>query len=161
MIEIGGEIFAKGVNSNNVQWRIGISKPENKVISFDQDFQAIVSISDKALATSGDYRNFYMEGDKKYSHTIDPRTGRPVGHNLLSATVLADDCMTADAYATAFMVLGVEKSLQIADRTKGLECFLIVSGENSEYKSVYSKDFGKYIVESPEILLTSFRQICT
>lgn len=147
MIEIGGEIFAKGVNSNNVQWRIGISKPENEVISFDQDFQAIVSISDKALATSGDYRNFYMEGDKKYSHTIDPRTGRPVGHNLLSATVLANDCMTADAYATAFMVLGVEKSLQIADRTKGLECFLIFSGENSEYKSVYSKDFGKYLVE--------------
>lgn len=147
MIEIGGEIFAKGLNANNVQWRIGISKPENEVISFDQDYQAIVSLSDKALATSGNYRNFYVEGDKKYAHTIDPRTGYPVEHNLLSATVLAGDCMTADAYATAFMVLGVEKSLWITDHTKGIECFLIFSGENNEYKSAYSKGFEKYLVE--------------
>ena len=146
MIEIGGEIFAKGLNSNNEKWRIGISKPEDKILSFDQDYQAIVSLSDKALATSGNYRNFYIEGDKKYSHTIDPRTGYPVEHGLLSATVLANDCMTADAYATAFMVLGVDKSLRIADNTKGLECFLIYSGENNEYESVYSKGFEKYLL---------------
>ncbi len=147
MVEVGGEILAKGVNSNNQKWRIGISKPENESLSLNQDYQAVVAISDKALATSGNYRNFYMEGEKKYSHTIDPKSGYPVQHNLLSATVLADDCMTADAYATAFMVLGVEKSLEIANKTHGLECFLIFSSQKSEYESVHSNGFGKYFVE--------------
>ena len=146
MVEIGGEIFAKGINSNNIKWRIGISKPEDEIISFDENYQAIVSISNKALATSGNYRNYYMEGDKKFSHTIDPRNGYPVEHGLLSATVLADDCMTADAYATAFMVLGVEKSLQIANNTRGIECFLIFSGANNKYEQVYSKGFAKYLI---------------
>jgi thiamine biosynthesis lipoprotein len=145
MVEIGGEVFAKGVNSNKIKWRVGITKPENEIYSLDQEYQAIVSISGKALATSGNYRNFYIEGDKKYSHTIDPRKGYPVEHNLLSATVLADDCMTADGYATAFMVLGTEKSLEIANRTKGVECYLICSDENG-YHSVYSKGFEKFIL---------------
>jgi thiamine biosynthesis lipoprotein len=145
MVEIGGEIVAKGVNSQNRTWRIGISKPENGYISLNQDYEAIVSISGKAIATSGNYRNFYIEGDKKYAHTIDPRTGYPVQQSVLSATVLANDCMTADAYATAFMVLGVEKSLEITERTKDLECFLIFGDENGTYDTVYSKGFSEYL----------------
>ncbi len=146
MVEIGGEIVARGVNQKNRTWRIGISKPENEYVSLGQEYQAVVYISGKALATSGNYRNFYMEGDKKYSHTIDPRTGYPVQQSILSATVLANDCMTADAYATAFMVLGVEKSLEIAEKTKDLECFLIYGDEKGEYESIYSKGFEKYLV---------------
>ena len=146
MVEIGGEIVARGVNSENRTWRIGISKPENDTLYLYGGYEAIVSISNKALATSGNYRNFYIDGEKKYSHTIDPKTGFPVQHSLLSATVLADDCMTADAYATAFMVLGVEKSMQIVKKTPGLECFLIYGDDKGDYNSVYSEGFEKYLV---------------
>jgi FAD:protein FMN transferase len=144
MVEIGGEIAARGVNQNNKTWRVGISKPIDEQIPSGKDFQDIVALSGKALATSGNYRNFYIEGGKKYSHTIDPKSGYPVQHSLLSATVLADDCMTADAYATAFLVLGVEKSMKIIEKTRGLEGYLIFSDDAGEYKVIYSKGFEKY-----------------
>lgn len=145
MVEIGGEIAARGVNQRNKTWRVGISKPVDDPTFSSRDFQDIVSLSGKALATSGNYRNFYIEGNKKYSHTIDPKTGYPVQHTLLSATVLADDCMTADAYATAFLVLGVEKSMQIINKTRGLEGYLIFTDDSGEYKVIYSKGFEKYL----------------
>jgi thiamine biosynthesis lipoprotein len=145
IVEIGGEISARGVNQHNKTWRIGISKPVDDSAFSSRDFQDIVSLSGKALATSGNYRNFYIEGDKKYSHTIDPKTGYPVQHSLLSVTVLADNCMTADAYATAFLVLGVEKSMQIINKTRGLEGYLIFTDDSGEYKVIYSKGFEKYL----------------
>lgn len=145
MVEIGGEIAARGVNQRNKTWRVGISKPVDDPTFSSRDFQDIVSLSGKALATSGNYRNFYIEGNKKYSHTIDPKTGYPVQHTLLSATVLADDCMTADAYATAFLVLGVERSMQIINKTRGLEGYLIFTDDSGEYKVIYSKGFEKYL----------------
>lgn len=145
MVEIGGEIAARGVNQHNKIWRVGISKPIDEQIPSSRDFQDIVTLSGKALATSGNYRNFYVEGDKKYSHTIDPKTSYPVQHNLLSVTVLADDCMTADAYATAFLVLGVEKSMKIIENTHELEGYFICNDDAGEYKVIYSKGFEKYL----------------
>ncbi|GAP68783.1 thiamine biosynthesis lipoprotein ApbE [Bacteroidales bacterium 6E] len=110
MVEIGGEVVAKGRNAKGLDWKIGISKPDETGLLTSEELQAIVKLPDHALATSGNYRNFYVEDGKKYAHTINPATGYPVQHSLLSATVLANDCMTADAFATAFMVMGLEKS---------------------------------------------------
>ena len=107
MVELGGEVLCLGVNSKGKPWRIAIDKP---VDGDERVFQAIVDVQNKALATSGSYRKYFEENGKKYSHAIDPRTGYPVQHSLLSATVLANDCMLADAYATAFLVMGVEET---------------------------------------------------
>mgnify|MGYP000682978126 FL=1 len=91
-------------------WRIGINKPIDDSLSVNQELQTILEISNVGMATSGNYRNFYYKGGKKYSHTIDPRTGYPVQHSILSSTVIARDCTTADAYATAFMVMGLDNA---------------------------------------------------
>lgn len=115
MIEVGGEVRTLGQNERGETWRIGIDKPvegEGK----GRPLQTVVPISGKSLATSGSYRKFVERDGKKYSHAIDPRTGYPIAHSLLSVTVIADDCTTADAYATAFLVLGLEKSVEIAER---------------------------------------------
>lgn len=141
MVEIGGEVVAHGVNAKGKPWSIGVSKPVDDPSPDNQELKAIVSLRNKALATSGNYRNFYIENDKKYAHTIDPKTGYPVQHSLLSSTVLADDCMTADAYATAFMVLGLEEAKRIVSQVKGLEVYFIYSGENGEMKTWFSEGF--------------------
>ena len=91
-------------------WRIGINKPVDDSLAVNQDLQTILEITDLGLATSGNYRNIIIRMGKKYAHTIDPRTGYPVQHNILSSTVIAKDCMTADALATAFMVMGLEEA---------------------------------------------------
>ena len=106
MIDIGGELVLKGQNSKMEPWRIGINKPIDDSLSVNQELQTVLEITNAGMATSGNYRNFYYKDGKKYAHTIDPRTGYPVQHNILSSTVIAKDCATADAYATAFMVLG-------------------------------------------------------
>ncbi|WP_372773539.1 FAD:protein FMN transferase [Mangrovibacterium sp.] len=147
MVEIGGEVVARGVNPKGKAWNIGISKPDDDILVQDQQLQAIVELSDKALASSGNYRNFYIEGGKKYAHTIDPKTGYPVQHSLLSSTVLADSCMTADAFATAFMVLGLEKSIEIANAVPEIEVYFIYTDENGDYKSYFSDGFRSLIQE--------------
>lgn len=113
MVEIGGEVVTRGINPHQKPWQIGITKPVDDSLNIQQDIQTIIRMENKALATSGNYRNFYYKGGKKYAHTIDPATGYPVQHSLLSATVIADDCATADAYATAFMVTGIDKAKAI------------------------------------------------
>ena len=110
LVEIGGEIKTRGHNPRGTEWKVGIDRPIEGLQIPGVDLQAIVEISDRSLATSGNYRKFYEKDGVKYSHTIDPKTGYPVQHCLLSATVLAGDCMRADAYATGFMVMGYEKS---------------------------------------------------
>lgn len=147
MVEIGGEVIALGVNQHGNIWHVGITKPIDENPYLNQDLQDIVSLSGKALATSGNYRNYYIEGDKKYSHTIDPKTGYPVQHSLLSATVLANDCMTADAFATAFLVLGIENSMKIIDKIRGLEGYFIYSDDEGQLRVTYSKGFEKYLTE--------------
>jgi thiamine biosynthesis lipoprotein len=147
MVEIGGEVAAHGVNPKGIAWSIGISKPEENASIINQDIQAVVRLPGRALATSGNYRNFYEENGKKYAHTIDPETGYPVQHSLLSATVLADDCMTADAYATAFMVLGLEKGIELAKKIPGLEIYFIYTDTFGVNQVYMSENFKKSIAD--------------
>ena len=109
MVEVGGELKARGKNANGKIWRIGIEKPRPE-IDENNRFQTVIELPNKALATSGSYRKFYMENGEKYAHTIDPHTGYPVKHKLLSVTVVTENTMLADAYATAFMVMGIKKT---------------------------------------------------
>lgn len=125
MADIGGEIRVKGQSNKNRTWRIGIDKPEDDPAATERNLQMVVGLTEGALATSGNYRNFYVRDGKKYGHTINPATGYPVQRDILSSSVYAPTCMEADAYATAFMVLGLEESRKIVERTKGLEvCFI-------------------------------------
>jgi len=125
MVDIGGEVYVKGQNPKLQDWRIGINKPEDDSLSVNRELQAVIRISRGAMATSGNYRNFYYKDGKKYAHTIDPHTGYPVQHSILSATVVADDCMTADAYATSFMVMGLERAEAFVRSHKRLQAFFI------------------------------------
>lgn len=138
MIEIGGEIVTSGVNPEGKPWRVGISKPVDDPQGAAQGVQSVVAITDKAMATSGNYRNFYYKGGKKYAHTIDPKTGYPVQHSLLSATVFANSCAVADAYATSFMVMGVEKAQQLLSQHPELMAYLIYSDEDGKNAVWYS-----------------------
>jgi len=130
MVEIGGEVVTKGVNERRENWRIGINRPEEDSLGTDHELQTVLHISDKAMATSGNYRNFYYRDGKKYAHTIDPVTGLPVEHSLLSATVVARTCAIADAYATAFMVMGIDKAKQLLARHADLQAYLIYTAED-------------------------------
>ena len=147
MVEIGGEISTKGRNDKGNIWRIGIDKPLEGNITPGANLQAILQLNRKSLATSGNYRKFYEKNGIKYAHTINPRTGYPAISNLLSATVIADDCMTADAYATAFMVMGLEKSIEFLNRNKSLDAYLIYNDEKGKYKIYYTEGFSRYLAE--------------
>ncbi len=148
MVEIGGEVRVKGINENGTPWRIGIDEPSEEQSVMNRKIQKVLHISEGAVATSGNYRQFYEKNGKKYAHTINPKTGYPVKHNLLSATVIAADCMTADAYATAFMVLGYHPSLDIVEQDPNLEAYFILSGdEDTEYQVEYSDGVEKFLRE--------------
>jgi FAD:protein FMN transferase len=144
MIEIGGEIRLKGKNRNNQLWRIGIDKPVDDPMAISRELQEIVHLTDRALATSGNYRKFYVMDGQKYAHTIDPATGYPVAHNLLSATVIASTAMDADAWATAFMVMGVEKGMELARSIPDLEAYFIYDLEGISAVA-YTEGFGELI----------------
>lgn len=147
MVEIGGEVVAKGINEKGRTWTIGISEPEESAFFASNDIQARVKLPEHALATSGNYRNFYEEDGKRYAHTIDTKTGYPVQHSLLSTTVLADNCMDADAFATAFMVLGLEKSIEIANNHPEIKVYFIYSGEGEENQIYMSESFMEHLSE--------------
>lgn len=147
MVEIGGEIRAAGLNSKGIPWRVGIDRPIDDKAALNRDLQAILSLSSVALATSGNYRNFYTLNGKKYAHTIDPKTGYPVQHSLLSATIIAPDCMTADGYATACMVMGVEKSYELIEKLPNVEGYFIFVDEQGENQVKYTPGFENLIVE--------------
>lgn len=143
MVEIGGEVVTSGVNPQRLPWRIGVTKPTDDSLSVRGEIQSVLNVTDMAMATSGNYRNFYYKGGKKYAHTIDPKTGYPVQHSLLSATVLAKDCATADAYATSFMVLGIDGAKKILERHPELMAYFIYSddkGQNAVWCSPSLKD---------------------
>lgn len=139
-VEIGGELVVKGLNSKGVNWHIAINKPVNDSTCMASEIQEVVELTDCGMATSGNYRNYYERDGKKYSHTIDPRTGYPVDHNLLSATIVAPDCMTADAWATACMVAGLEKAKVWIKNRRDIKGYLIYE-ENGEMKTWKSDDF--------------------
>lgn len=148
LVEIGGEVRTLGRNSRGQDWRVGIDKPIEGLQLPGVQIEAIIGLSGKALATSGNYRRFYEKDGIKYSHTIDPYTGYPVQHNLLSATVLADDGMTADGFATAFMVMGVEKSISLLERRPDLDACLIYNDDSGAYKVYYTRGMKKRLVNN-------------
>ena len=146
MVEIGGEIVVNGVSEKQVPWHIGINKPTDDSTNTSQEIQDVLDITDIAMATSGNYRNFYYKNGKKYAHTIDPKTGYPVQHNILSATVLAKNCATADAYATSFMVMGMEGAKQILKKHPDLCAYLIYADEKGQNKIWYSPSLKNKIL---------------
>ncbi len=147
LVEIGGEIRAHGISHKNRLWRIGIDKPIDDASSLSREIQEVIEIKDAAMATSGNYRQFYVKDGKKYAHTIDPRKGYPVQHSLLSSTVVAPTCIIADAYATAFMVLGVEESKKIVQSNPDLEVLFIYSDKNGQLKTYVSKGLAGKILK--------------
>ncbi len=147
MVDIGGEIVVKGKNPKDGLWRIGVNKPIDDSLSMNQEIETVLKLSDLGMATSGNYRNFYYKDGKKYAHTIDPRTGYPVQHSILSSTVIAKDCMTADALATAFMVMGLEKAEAFCQKDSAIEAYFIYSGENGSFKTYYTKGMKKYMAK--------------
>ena len=146
MVEIGGEVTMKGVNQNGKCWRIGINKPEDDSTGIKNDVGEVVELCKKGgVATSGNYRNFYIKDGKKYAHTIDPRTGYPSEQSILSATIVAEDCITADAYATAFMAMGLEKAREAAKNIPGIEYYVIYTDENGKHQIEYSDGMLQYL----------------
>ncbi len=125
LVDIGREIRCKGRNAAGEKWRIGLDRPSDGNMEEGKDLQAILHVSDCGIVTSGNYRKFYVEDGRKYAHTIDPVSGRPVSHNLLSATVIAADATTADAYATWLMVIGLDRARQFLDDRPELEALLV------------------------------------
>ncbi|MBK6283494.1 MAG: FAD:protein FMN transferase [Draconibacterium sp.] len=147
LAEIGGEVKAQGKNEKGNIWTIGINKPLEEKEFISNELQAKVQIENRALATSGNYRNFYIEDGKKYAHTIDPKTGYPVQHSLLSATVIAENGLTADGFATTFMVLGLEKGIEVAGAVPEIEVFFIYADEKGENQVYMSEGFKQFIIE--------------
>ncbi len=138
LVELGGDLVAKGVKPDGTSWRIGLEKPASDMYD-EQEWAFMVEIEDQGLATSGSYRQYYEQDGQRFSHTIDPETGWPVDHNLLSVSVLAPDCMTADAFATAFMVMGLEKSKQFVNNRDDLQAFFIYDRGDGEYGTYNSE----------------------
>ena len=143
MVEIGGEVVTFGNSEKRVPWRIGVNKPTEDSLSTNGELQTVLNVTDIAMATSGNYRNFYYKNGKKYAHTIDPKTGCPVQHNILSATVLAKDCAVADAYATSFMVMGLDGARKILEKHPELLAYLIYSDAKGNNKIWYSPSLTK------------------
>lgn len=148
MIEIGGEIVASGVSEKRVPWKIGVTKPTDDSLAENEELQTVLNVTDIAMATSGNYRNFYYNGGKKYAHTIDPHTGRPVQHNILSSTVLAHDCATADAFATSFMVTGLSGAQKILKKHPELMVYFIYSDEKGKNQVWFSKKMREKILSN-------------
>lgn len=145
MIDIGGELVMKGKNPKMETWRIGINKPIDDSLSVNQELQTVLEITDVGLATSGNYRNFYYKDGKKYAHTIDPRTGYPIQHNILSSTVVAQDCATADAYATSFMVLGLDSAKTICNAHPELDAYFIYTKEDGTTDIYFTEGMKRYL----------------
>ena len=137
MVEIGGEVRASGKSHKEKDWIIGLQNPE----SINLDLFLKVPLLNKSLATSGNYRNYYDINGKRYSHIISPKTGYPIDNNISSATVLSRDCIDADAYATALMVMKVDEGIKMINGLDGFECMIITTNNNGNFNYHYSKGF--------------------
>jgi thiamine biosynthesis lipoprotein len=139
LVEIGGEVFASGLRRDKKKWRIGINKPQ-KSAPFDQVYK-VVELQDKGFATSGDYRNYFEVNQKRFSHVIDPRNGYPVDNSVVSVSIIANTCTFADGLATAIMVLGHKKGLDLVNRLDNTECFIVTQKKDGTLVNHYSKGF--------------------
>lgn len=147
LVEIGGEVRGKGTKAGAL-WRIGIDKPEDNNMSPGQTLEAIIKIGDKAMATSGNYRKFYIEDGIKYAHHIDPKTGYPTKNNLLSVTIIADECAMADGIATGCMVMGKEAAIDFINRNPQLSAYFVYSDESGNFQTWFSESIKDYITET-------------
>ncbi len=149
LIEIGGETICKGHNEFGDEWRIGIEKPLENTALNDRQIQLIVGFKNKkvALATSGNYRKFFVEDSIKYTHTINPITGHPTRDSLVSVTIMADDCMTADGYATACLASGYKRAVKIVTENENLEAFLIYFDHKGNYQFYFTPGFKEHVIE--------------
>ncbi len=145
LIEVGGELLAKGINDNDEVWRIGVDKPLEE-INTSARFQFILELDNKALATSGNYRKFYEKGGVKYSHMINPFTGFPARNRLLSVSVIHDECILADAYATSFMVMGIRETKKFVEKHTDIEIYLVYTDKNGKWKTYISPKMLERIV---------------
>jgi thiamine biosynthesis lipoprotein len=139
LVEIGGEIVAAGDRKDGLPWRVGINRPQPDS-AFDEVYR-VVALHNQAFATSGDYRNFFEAGGVRYSHVIDPRTGYPVSNGVASVSIIADTCTLADGLATAVMVMGPEKGLDLVNRLDGVEAFIVVEEKGGGLVDYFSKGF--------------------
>lgn len=139
LVEIGGEVFAAGFRKDGKEWRIGINKPQ-KNAPIDQVYK-VLNLQDKGFATSGDYRNYFEVNQKRFSHVIDPRNGYPVDNGVVSVSIIANTCTFADGLATAVMVLGHKKGIDLVNRLDNAECFIVVNREDGALIDHYSKGF--------------------
>ena len=147
MVEIGGEVVTQGISEKRLPWKIGVTKPTDDSLSVSSELQTVLNVTDISMATSGNYRNFYYKDGKKYAHTIDPKTGYPVQHSLLSATVLAKNCAVADAYATSFMVMGMERAKTVLERHPELMVYFIYANPDGTNGVWFSPSLQDKIVE--------------
>jgi FAD:protein FMN transferase len=147
LVEIGGELTCIGKNPDENKWRVGIDKPIEGSGYENRENQAIVHLSDKSIATSGNYRKYIEQDGQKHGHSLNPVTGYPAINNLLSVTVITEKCIFADAYATAFMVLGLEKSIAITEKLPDIEAYFIYEDDNGIVKDIASSGFESYFKE--------------
>ncbi|MCK5097752.1 MAG: FAD:protein FMN transferase [Desulfobacteraceae bacterium] len=143
-VEIGGEVYVAGQKIRQKKWKVGISMPMQ---GYNARPYKILKLSNKALATSGTYRNFFEINGKTYSHIINPKTGWPIDNNIVSVSVIADNCMFADGLATGLMVMGIQKGIELADTLDIVECMFVIKKNNENLKSFFSKNFEKYIID--------------
>ncbi len=139
LVEIGGEVYASGFRKNGKKWRIGINRPQENA-PYNQVYR-VIDIHNKGFATSGDYRNYFEVHHKRFSHIIDPRTGYPVDNGVVSVSILADECTFADGLATAVMVLGAKKGIDLVNQLEETECFIDTQNKNGPLVDHYSKGF--------------------
>ena len=149
LVDVGGEVAAKGSKPGNKPWKVGIEKPA-KHKEDDRELKIVIGLHDKSVATSGSYRKYYEKDGIRYSHTIDPKTGYPVKHSLLSVSVIADNTALADAYATSFMVMGFKKARGFVERDTALEAFFIYSDSAGHNQTYATPGFKKMILEEFE-----------
>jgi thiamine biosynthesis lipoprotein len=146
LVDIGGECLAQGVNVSGDIWRIGVERPSEHA-AYGEAYQAIIRLHNRGMATSGNYRRFFEVDGVKYAHTIDVKTGYPVRHNLLSATIIAEDCMTADAWATVCMASGLDKSIKLLQQHPEFEALLIYSDEKGNYMIYTTRSLDAIMVQ--------------
>ena len=143
LVEVGGELIANGTNIQDSLWRVGIDSPKENMQ--ERELEAIIHLKNKALATSGNYRKFYEKDGMKYAHTINPENGYPVQHSLLSVTIIANNCGLADAYATSFMVMGLEKSKEFLTIHPEIDALLIYADENGAFNTFTTKGLAQFV----------------
>lgn len=147
LVEVGMEIYCRGVNPSGNKWNIGVDTPEDGNMEAGKNISEIISVTDAGIVTSGNYRKFFIEGGQKYSHTIDPALGYPVKHNLLSATIIASNATLADAYATYCMVIGLERAKAFLNSRPDLEGYLIYGTEDGGMSVYYTENLKSQLIK--------------